>query len=97
MRNVAPGTTNGEDPAGLLGPIVVEVGPVGVGRAGVPRFGSVDEGQISSVDWRVEPSIAPWFSGKYTAKPSARSSSAGPTLVHQATLRRPVTAASFRS
>lgn len=38
---------------------------------------------------RVAPSNAPWFSGKYTSKPKDRSSSAGPTLVHQATLCAP--------
>ncbi|MHC4157425.1 MAG: hypothetical protein ACYST6_21295, partial [Planctomycetota bacterium] len=33
---------------------------------------------------RDAPSMAPWFSGKYTSNPRALSSSAGPTLVHQA-------------
>ena len=39
---------------------------------------------IRSVAMRLAPSIAPWFSGKYTLNPSAQSSSAGPTLVHHA-------------
>ena len=50
---------------------------------------------MRSVDIRVAPSMAAWFSGKWTANPSAWSSSAGPTLVHHATFRFPVVAASF--
>ena len=52
---------------------------------------------ITSAATREEPSRAPWFSGKYTRKPSARSSSAGPTLVHHATFAEPVRDASSSS
>src|SRR3990170_3860887 len=43
------------------------------------------------------PSKAPWFSGKYTAKPKAAAISHGPTDEHQATRREGSWAAASRS